>query len=91
MNLDGPREVADVDEEGDVGVVAEVEVLVGEAVLELLDVAPRHDGDLLTCLGACWWSTARGAGGRNTAGDRRKESGEEEEEEEEEIKQRRCR
>lgn len=88
MNLDGPREVADVDEEGDVGAVAEVEVLVGEAVLELLDVAPRHDGDLLTGLGACWWSTGRGgAGRRNTGGDGRKESGEEEEE----IKQRRCR
>lgn len=66
MNLDGPREVADVDEEGDVGAVAEVEVLVGEAVLELLDVAPRHDGDLLTRLGACWWTTGRGAGGRRS-------------------------
>lgn len=53
MDLDGPREVADVDEEGDVGVVAEVEVLVGETVLELLDVAAGDDGDLLPRLGSC--------------------------------------
>lgn len=54
MDLDGPGEVADVDEEGDVGVVAEVEVLVGEALLELLDVAPGDDGDLLPGLRAGW-------------------------------------
>lgn len=54
LNLDGPGEVADVDKEGDVGVVAEVEVLVGEALLELLDVAPGDDGDLLPGLSAGW-------------------------------------
>lgn len=54
LDLDGPGEVADVDEEGDVGVVAEVKVLVGEALLELLDVAPGDDGDLLPGLGAGW-------------------------------------
>lgn len=52
LNLDGPGEVADVDEEGDVGAVAEVKVLVGEAVPELLDVAPGDDGDLLPGLRA---------------------------------------
>lgn len=53
MDLNGPREVADVDEEGDVRAVAEIKVLVGETVFELLDVAPRDDGDLLPSLGAC--------------------------------------
>lgn len=53
LNLHGPREVADVDEEGDVRAVAEVKVLVGEAVFELLDVAPGDDGDLLPGLSAC--------------------------------------
>lgn len=59
MNLDGPREVADVDEERYVRAVAEVEVLVGEAVFELLDVAPRDDGDLLPGLGARWMTERR--------------------------------
>lgn len=54
MNLNGPGEVADIDKEGYVRVVAEVEVLVGEAVFKLLDVAPGHDGDLLPGLGARW-------------------------------------
>lgn len=53
MDLNGPREVADVDEERYVWAVAEIKVLVGEAVFELLDVAPRHDRDLLPGLGAC--------------------------------------
>lgn len=53
MYLNGPREVADVDEERYVGAVAEVKVLVGEAVFELLDVAAGDDGDLLTGLGSC--------------------------------------
>ena len=53
LNLNGPREVADVDEEGDVRAVAEVIVLVGEAVFELLDVAAGDDGGLFTSLGAC--------------------------------------
>lgn len=53
MNLNGPGEVADIDKERYVRAVAEVEVLVGEAVFELLDVAPRDDGDLLAGLGAC--------------------------------------
>lgn len=53
LNLNGPREVADVDKEGYVWAVAEIKVLVGEAVLELLDVAPRDDRDLLPGLGAC--------------------------------------
>lgn len=52
MNLDGPGEVADIDKKGDVWVVAEVKVLVGEAVLELPDVAPGDDGDLLPGLRA---------------------------------------
>lgn len=52
MDLDGPGEVADVDKKGDVGAVAEVKVLVGEALLELLDVAPGDDGDLLPGLRA---------------------------------------
>lgn len=54
LDLDGPGEVADVDKEGDVWAVAEVKVLIGEAVLELLDVAAGHDGDLLARLGSCW-------------------------------------
>ena len=54
LYLDGPGEVGDVDEEGDVGVVAEVKVLVGEALLELLDVDPVDDGDLLPTLGPSW-------------------------------------
>lgn len=54
LNLDGPGEVADVDKEGDVGAVAEVKVLVGEALLELLDAAPGDDGDLLPGLSASW-------------------------------------
>lgn len=53
LNLNGPREVADVDEEGDVRAVAEVIVLVGEAVFELLDVAAGDDGGLFASLGAC--------------------------------------
>ena len=52
MNLDGPREVADVDKERYVGAVAEIEVLVREAVFELLYVAPRDDRNLLSRLGA---------------------------------------
>lgn len=52
MNLDGPGEVADIDKEGDVRAVAEVKVLVGEAVFELPDVAPGDDGDLLPGLRA---------------------------------------
>lgn len=59
MYLNGPREVADIDEERDVGAVAEVEVLVGEAVLELLDVAPGDDGNLLPGLGAGWRAERR--------------------------------
>lgn len=59
MNLNGPRKVADVDEERYVRAVAEVKVLVGEAVFELLDVAPRDDGDLLPGLGACWMTERR--------------------------------
>lgn len=62
LDLDGPGEVADINEEGDVWVVAEVKVLVGEAVFELLDVAPRHDGNLLSGLRACW--RTRGQAGR---------------------------
>lgn len=54
MNLNGPRKVADVDKERNVGVVAEIKVFVGEAVFELLDVAPGDDGDLLAGLGPCW-------------------------------------
>lgn len=59
LYLNGPREVANIDEERDVGAVAEVEVLVGEAVLELLDVAPGDDGDLLPGLGAGWRAERR--------------------------------
>lgn len=59
MYLNGPCEVANIDEERDVGAVAEVEVLVGEAVLELLDVAPGDDGDLLPGLGAGWRAERR--------------------------------
>ena len=54
LNLNGPRKVADVDKERYVRAVAEVKVLVGEAVFELLDVAPGHDWDLLPGLGSCW-------------------------------------
>lgn len=59
LYLNGPREVANIDKERDVGAVAEVEVLVGEAVLELLDVAPGDDGDLLPGLGAGWRAERR--------------------------------
>lgn len=40
LDLNRPREVADVYEERYVRAVAEIKVLVGEAVFELLDVAP---------------------------------------------------
>lgn len=76
LDLDRPGEVADVDKEGDVGAVAEVKVLVGEAVLELLDVAAGHDGDLLARLGSCWSGGGAGPG---------EEEAEKEEEEDEEA------
>ena len=47
LDLDRPAEVGDIDVEGDVVVVSEVELLTGEAVAVLLDVAPGHDGHLL--------------------------------------------
>lgn len=54
LNLNGPCEVADVDEERNVWAVAEIKVLVGEAVFELPDVAPGHYGNLLAGLCSCW-------------------------------------
>lgn len=53
LNLNGPSKVADIDKERYVLVVAEIKVLIGEAVFELFDVAPRDDGDLLSGLGSC--------------------------------------
>ena len=51
-----PGEIANVDEEGDVGVATEIKLLVGEALLELLQVATGDDGDLLTRDGSsCRW------------------------------------
>lgn len=54
LDLDGPREVTDVDEESNVGAVSEIKVLIGKAFFELFNVAPRDDGDLLSGLGARW-------------------------------------
>lgn len=53
LDLNRPREVADVDKERYVRAVAEIKVLVGEAVLELFDVAPWDDWNLLSGLGTC--------------------------------------
>lgn len=47
LDLDGPWEVTDVDVKGDVWVAPEGELLTGEAVPVLLDVAFGHDGHLL--------------------------------------------
>lgn len=54
LDLNGPREVADVDEERYVRTVAEIKVLVGKTVFEFLDVTPGDDWNLLSGLGACW-------------------------------------
>lgn len=59
LDLNGPGEVTDVDEEGDVGVAAEIKLLIGEAILELLQVATGDDGDLLSCLSTSWRTRAR--------------------------------
>lgn len=59
MDLNGPCEVADIDKERYVWAVAEIKVLVGEAVFELLNVAPRDNGDLLPGLSACWMTERR--------------------------------
>lgn len=70
LNLNGPCKVADVYKERYVWAVAKIKVLVRKAVFELLDVAPRDDGDLLPGLGACWRTEKqrekrhRGAGGK---------------------------
>lgn len=50
-----PREVADVDIEGDVGIAAEAELLAGEAVPVLFNVGLGHNGDLFSRDGACCW------------------------------------
>lgn len=44
LDLDGPREVTDVDIKGDIGVASEGEPLTGETVSVLLDVSFGHDG-----------------------------------------------
>lgn len=59
LDLDGPREVTDVDEESNVGAVSEIKVLIGKAFFELFNVAPRDDGDLLSGLGARWVTQKR--------------------------------
>lgn len=61
LDLDRPAEVGDVHVEGDVVVAAEVELLTGEAVAVLLNVASEDDGHLLTGDGAGWPGT-RGKG-----------------------------
>lgn len=48
-----PREVADVDVEGDVGIAAEAELLAGEAVPVLFNVGLGHDGDFFSRDGTC--------------------------------------
>lgn len=50
LDFHWPGEVADIHVECNVGVAAEIELLVGETVLELLYVAAGDDGDLLTGL-----------------------------------------
>lgn len=50
LNFHWPGEVADIDVESNVGVAAEIKLLVGETILELLYVAAGDDGDLLTGL-----------------------------------------
>lgn len=59
LDLDGPREVTDVDEESNVGAVSEIKVLIGKAFFEFFNVAPRDDGDLLSGLGARWVTQTR--------------------------------
>lgn len=56
-----PSKVADIYKECDVWIVAKVKLLIGETVLELLDVTPRHNGDLFSSLGSRW---VRGQMGR---------------------------
>lgn len=48
-----PREVADVDVEGDVGIAAEAELLAGEAVPVLLNVGLGHNGNFFSRDGTC--------------------------------------
>lgn len=48
-----PREVADVDVEGDVGIAAEAELLTGEAVPVLFNVGLGHNGDFFSRDGTC--------------------------------------
>lgn len=50
LDFHWPGEVADIHIEGNVGVATEIELLVGETILELLYVAAGDDGDLLTSL-----------------------------------------
>lgn len=69
LDLNGPCKVADIDKERYVRAVSEIEVLVGEAVFELLNVAPRDDRDLLPGLGSCWM-TERRTKRRDTHGNR---------------------
>lgn len=55
LYLDWPGEVADIDEERNIGIVAEIKFLIGEAVLVLFYLALGNHRNLLSCLRtSCW-------------------------------------
>lgn len=45
-----PGEVTDINKEGDVGIVVEVKLFIGEGIFTLFDIRPGDDGNFLTCL-----------------------------------------
>lgn len=53
LYLNRPREVADVDVEGDVGIAAEAELFTGETVPVLFNVGLGNDGNFFSRDGAC--------------------------------------
>lgn len=50
LDFDWPGEVADVNVEGNVGIATEIELLIGETILELLYVAAGDYRDFFTSL-----------------------------------------
>lgn len=52
LYLYGPGEVTDVDKEGDVRIVVEVKLFIGESVFTFLDIGLGDDGNLFSGLGA---------------------------------------
>lgn len=54
-----PGEVTDINKEGDVGIVVEVKLFIGEGIFTLFDIRPGDDGNFLTCLCASCKSTTK--------------------------------